>query len=44
MLEDRDLDAPTELAAPVLAEVVDGTLKLVKWNDAVNSGYAVLMV
>ena len=38
VLEDRDRgDAPTELAAPVLAEkVVDGTLKLVKWNDAVE--------
>ena len=38
VLEDRDLgDAPPELAAPVLAEkVVDGTLKLVKWNDAVE--------
>ena len=38
VLEDRDRgDAPPELAAPVLAEkVVDGTLKLVKWNDAVE--------
>lgn len=38
VLEDRDRgDAPTELAASVLAEkVVDGTLKLVKWNDAVE--------
>ena len=38
VLEDRDRgDAPTELAAPVLAEkVVDGTLKLVKRNDAVE--------
>ena len=35
VLEDRDRgDAPPELAAPVLAEkVVDGTLKLVKWNE-----------
>lgn len=36
VLEDRDRgDAPPELAAPILAEkVADGTLKLVKWNDA----------
>ena len=38
VLEDRDRgDAPPELAAPILAEkVVDGTLKLVKWDDAVE--------
>lgn len=38
VLEDRDRgDAPAELAAPILAEkVVDGTLKLVKWDDAVE--------
>lgn len=37
VLEDRDRgDAPPELAAPILAErVVDGTLKLVKWDAAV---------
>ena len=36
VLEDRDRgDAPPELAAPILAErVVDGTLKLVKWDAA----------
>lgn len=38
VLEDRDRgDAPPELAAPILAEkVVDGTLKLVKWDDSVE--------
>ena len=38
VLEDRDRgDAPPELAAPILAErVVDGTLKLVKWDAAVE--------
>lgn len=38
VLEDRDRgDAPPELAAPILAEkVVDGTLKLVKWDHAVE--------
>lgn len=38
VLEDRDRgDAPAELAAPILAEkVVDGTLKLVKWDHAVE--------
>lgn len=38
VLEDRDRgDAPAELAAPLLAEkVVDGTLKLVKWDHAVE--------
>ncbi len=38
VLEDRDKgDAPAELAAPILAEkVLDGTLKLVKWDHAVE--------
>lgn len=38
VLEDRDRgDASPELAAPILAEkVVDGTLKLVKWDDSVE--------
>lgn len=38
VLEDRDRgDAPPELAAPLLAEkVVDGTLKLVKWDHSVE--------
>ncbi len=38
VLEDRDKgDAPPELAAPILAEkVADGTLKLVKWDYAVE--------
>lgn len=38
VLEDRDRgDAPPELAAPILAQkVVDGTLKLVKWDDSVE--------
>lgn len=38
VLEDRDRgDASPELAAPILAEkVVDGTLKLVKWDHAVE--------
>ncbi len=38
VLEDRDKgDAPPELAAPILAEkVVDGTLKLLKWDYAVE--------
>lgn len=38
ILEDRDKgDASPDLAAPILAEkVADGSLKLVKWNDAVE--------